>query len=266
MVKTRGFTLVELLLVIGIIGLLTSLLIPALRGAREQARSAQCCANIRLIGIGFSLYQTENKSFPYEYVPPPLQSTPPPGGYIGNPSFDRLGWWWFHYIDDHLGRNYTSQTFLYCPSRSFTDLEVAENLLCGSYGVNVSVIKYAPGENAYSDFSGKSLNSSQLSYPEETIMILDAGYATICWWQATANPPIPLGSSREGLSYVPGLKINKERPVWNSLKDDAVSGRHWNKNVHVGFVDGHVTSQQADTLLVTECNGEYRNHYPLWQP
>ena len=263
--KTRGFTLVELLLVIGIIGLLTALLVPALRGAREQARSAQCRSNIRHIGIGFSVYQTENKSFPYAFVPPSLQSAPPLGGYVGNPSFDRLGWWWFHYMDDHIGGN-QFQPILRCPSRSFADPEVTENFLCGNYGVNVSVVKYAPGEDARRDFSGNSLNISQVSYPEETMMILDAGYATICWWQATANPPVPLGSSREELSYVPGLEINEERSVWNSLKDDAVNGRHWNKNVHVGFVDGHVTSQQANTLMVSESNGEYRNRSPLWQP
>ena len=88
----------------------------------------------------------------------------------------------------------------------------------------------------------------------------------ICWWQATANPPVLLGSSCEEMSYVPGLGINTERPVWHSLEDDAVNGRHWDKNVHVGFVDGHVTSRQADTLLVSEINEEYRNRSLLWQP
>jgi prepilin-type N-terminal cleavage/methylation domain-containing protein/prepilin-type processing-associated H-X9-DG protein len=265
-VKTRGFTLVELLLVIGIIGLLTALLVPALKGAKEQAYSAQCCSNIWNIGVGFSLYQTENKSFPYAFVPPSLRSAPPPGGYVGDPAFDRMGWWWFHFLADHIGEISQSSTILRCPSRNFADPEINENLLCGSYGVNISIAKYAAGKEEHQDFIGTPLSVSKLSYPEETMMILDAGYATICWWQAIANPPVPLGSSREELSYVPGLQINEERPVWNSLKDDAVSGRHWNKNVHVGFVDGHVTSRQADTLLVNEINGEYRNRSPLWQP
>lgn len=264
--KFKGFTLVELLLVIGIIGLLTALLVPALRGAKEQARSGQCRSNIRNIGVGFSLYQTENKSFPYAFVPPSLQSAVPPGGYMGDPAFDRMGWWWFHFLADYMGEISQSPSLFHCPSRTVADPELNENLLCGNYGVNVSVVKYAAGKEAYRDFIGNPPDSSQFPYPEETMMILDAGYATICWWHATANPPVSLGSSREEMSYVPGLEINTERPVWHSLEDDAVSGRHGDKNVHVGFVDGHVTSRQADRLLVHEINGEYRNRSPLWQP
>src|SRR5438046_1509425 len=63
--KTHGFTLVELLVVIGIIALLISVLLPALGKAREQANLVACAANMRSVSQAVFLYQAENKgSFP----------------------------------------------------------------------------------------------------------------------------------------------------------------------------------------------------------
>ena len=60
-----GFTLVELLVVIAIIGVLVSLLLPAVQAAREAARRTQCMSHIRQLALGCSNFESAYTKYPY---------------------------------------------------------------------------------------------------------------------------------------------------------------------------------------------------------
>ena len=70
-----AFTLVELLVVIGIIAVLIAILLPTINAARRQGATAACLSNLRNLGQALAVYQAEQKgSYPFAYY---ISGTPP---------------------------------------------------------------------------------------------------------------------------------------------------------------------------------------------
>jgi len=81
----RGFTLIELMVVVGILAILVAILLPALSAARAEARAIACVSNLRQIGLAFTQIAIEqkgkipNNSYTLGDDPATLNPIPPPG-------------------------------------------------------------------------------------------------------------------------------------------------------------------------------------------
>lgn len=157
MPKKHGFTLVELLVVIGIIALLISILLPSLNRARETAKSVQCMSNMRQIGLAMQMYLNQSK-----------------GRY---PRYDSLlpdGKWYQRLLTE---KHLQSEQVLFCPNRNPIPIvapdvtEQASALTNGyvSYGANIMLFyPYPP----YTDIA----RQSQIRQPSETILATDSNW------------------------------------------------------------------------------------------
>lgn len=113
---SKGFTLVELLVVIGIIAVLVSLLLPALGRVRRSAFATQCASNMRQISMSMLQYAQANKGrLPMARIPDAGVSTIYPNGWFWPNELVRLKYIPMQSSQDSLGRLIQHSSVFRCP-------------------------------------------------------------------------------------------------------------------------------------------------------
>ena len=259
--SSKGFTLVELLVVIGIIVILISVLLPTLARARESARIIQCASNLRTIAQAYIMYSNDNKGC---FLPSVIWKTSE-----ADPTFVD---YWPHLL---MARRYLPRqnmanvngatainSVLICPSVQ-REIVQKDSLLDGIRCEDSTVIEPFKFGSTSHLFAAWAYGINGTSY---TSSVYNALYPCTCISNAGTAPPLKRRTVGRKSSELVFMFDGKEWNVWNAaavspgaaiIRTRIAGWRHggWlpskpdtSGRLNVSFMDGHVTLVQRAEL------------------
>ncbi|HCE43981.1 MAG TPA: hypothetical protein DET40_10570 [Lentisphaeria bacterium] len=253
--SVKSFTLVELLVVIGIIGILAGLLLPVFSNAKKTATATACINNVSQLGKANALYSTD-----YGYY---LPSYAPDVGMAG------IGKLWIGtrdasgvnlkngFITDHLNGN---TKILSCPGWKKSNTETDDFVLKGTgYGYNTCIGTwiYLKGSHYGSGGSLCGMKAGDVKLPTDTVAFSDTcnGQTTVTALEGFSflYPYYNVAGTGDALKATTFASVNS--------RGDNVHFRH-NRSANVGWLDGHVSQEKptrvkASTLARQEFIGNF---------
>ncbi len=243
--KTRGFTLVELLVVIGVIAILIALLLPALARAREQAQTLVCASNMRQIGIGMDLYAHDWKQW---YPPTPWDTTWGPDPGVGQTS-------WIIRIAPYVSRwdamsspspaKLHAIEVLWCPTAERVTTDYFRH-----YGIN----PYIPSFNPNHHYKSRKSNVRRAS---EMILVAEQNYNGEGVSATGTSGQVGAIYSNYTRVEIGGVMRNNNYRVSHNMRGRRAIGNYL-------FCDGHVESIPGDLSTFSDVTN-LKRYWQWWQ-
>ncbi|MDB5325405.1 MAG: type secretion system protein [Phycisphaerales bacterium] len=245
--RACAFTLVELLVVIGIIALLISILLPALNSARQQARTVMCLSNLRTLGLAFAMYTNENRQ---TYPQPAADGNIPLGSSTTSVAAGILqaNLAWYNSLDTYLNRNlpkYEDQLALGVQkTRNYT--QVKQDPIYGTFPAEANLIRTIKMNEYFGDIENSTAakirwtKTSKIKDSSTTVLLFD-GIARDCVFLL---PSTSAETDFHGDEQTIGLRHGRK------------------KAANVLLCDGHAQTSSQEIADYKSSSGS--THYSTW--